>query len=319
MSDDNIRVLVEMAQLYYEEGATQEEIAKRYNVSRSLVSKYLSRARDMGLIEIVINATRVQPYRQLEEQVKREFGLDDVICVESSEDFDTLYRNLGLSAAQYLNRVIKEGDKIAVAPGRALSAVANNYTSKIKYQDVKILPLTGGLGNKHTDIQANVISEILSQKVGGSFMPLHAPVLVDSPEAKRVFMNQSFIKDVFDEARSANIAVVGIGGRPTYFEMTNAYLHKIEIEISPDASVESAVTDICYHFLDKDGHDFECEWNKQVIALPLDQIRDIPLVIAVSGGKEKHQGILASLGSKVYNVLVTDHDSCKFLLNSIQD
>ncbi len=319
MSDDNIRVLVKMAQLYYEDGATQEEIAQRFNVSRSLVSKYLSRARDMGIIEVIINASRVQPYRQLEEQVKREFGLDEVICVESLDDFESLNRSIGISAAQFLNRIIKDGDVIAVAAGRALSAVANNFTSKIKYPNVKVLPLTGGLGDKHTDIQSNVISEILSQKIGGTFEPLHAPVLVDSPEAKQVFMKQSFIKNIFDQAKKADIAIVGLGGRPAYFEMTNAYLHRIEVEVSDSHSMETAVSDICYHFLDQHGHAFECQWNEQVIALPLEEIRDIPMVIAVAGGPEKHQGILAALGSKVFNVLVTDYDSCRYLLDAISE
>ena len=39
---DDARLLTEIASMYYEEGAKQSEVAKKFNISRSLVSKYLA-------------------------------------------------------------------------------------------------------------------------------------------------------------------------------------------------------------------------------------------------------------------------------------
>ncbi|MGZ7140833.1 sugar-binding transcriptional regulator, partial [Streptococcus pyogenes] len=36
---DDARLLTEIASMYYEEGAKQSEVAKKFNISRSLVSK----------------------------------------------------------------------------------------------------------------------------------------------------------------------------------------------------------------------------------------------------------------------------------------
>ena len=67
---DDKRLLVEIASLYYEQNKTQEEIAQKMNISRSLVSKFLAKARNEGIIEFTINNQFAGPYRELEEQLK---------------------------------------------------------------------------------------------------------------------------------------------------------------------------------------------------------------------------------------------------------
>ena len=43
-----------VAKLYYEENLTQAEVAERVGVSRPLVSKMLSEARDCGIVHIEV-------------------------------------------------------------------------------------------------------------------------------------------------------------------------------------------------------------------------------------------------------------------------
>lgn len=314
---DDIRVLVEMAKMYYEEDATQNEVAKAFNVSRSLVSKYMTKARDMGIVEINISTQGVHPHNQLEEKLKELTGLEDIVCVESSEDMELLNHRLGIASSKYLNRIIKDNMVITVAPGRALHSLAHHFVSKIQMPNTTFVPLTGGLGEMHSDIQANVIAELMSRKSGGKLLQLHCPVIVDSPKAREVFMEQSFIKKVMNVSKSADLAIVGIGGKPTYFEMKNAYLHKIDspVEINTD-NVES---DIGYIFLDSEGNEVDSEWNQRVMTLPLDSIRNIPNVIAIAGGNEKHLGILSVVKGKLIDVLITDVLSAEFLLEKLKE
>lgn len=313
MDNDDIRILIEMATMYYEEGATQDEVATRFNVSRSLVSKYLSRARDMGIIEISINTDKIHPYRHLEEEVKKLYGLDNVLCVEYTKDFDTLYNRIGITAANYLKRVMKNNSVVGVSSGRALQATAKGFQSNVQLPGVTFIPLVGGLAERDTDIQANAIAELLSQKTGGKSEQLYTPVLVDSSHAKTILSNQSFIRRVFDLAKNVDIAMIGIGGTPTYYEVTTAYLHKIDgpVEVIDPDEIRG---DICYNFLDKNGMLAECDWNRRVMSLSLEEIRDIPYVIAASGGEDKHFGILAAISGKLIDTLITDTETCQFLI-----
>ena len=47
---EEVRMLAEITRLYYEEEWTQQRIAKKFNMSRSLVLKLLSKARKLGIV-----------------------------------------------------------------------------------------------------------------------------------------------------------------------------------------------------------------------------------------------------------------------------
>lgn len=314
---DDVRVLIEMAKMYYEENATQNEVAKAFNVSRSLVSKYMSKARDMGIVEITISTQGIHPHNLLEEKLKEITGLEDIICVESSDDMELLNHRMGIACSKYLNRIIRDNMVITVAPGRALHALAHHFVSKIQMPNTTFVPLTGGLGEMHSDIQANVIAELMSRKSGGKLLQLHCPVIVDSAKAREVFMEQSFIKKVMNVSKNADLAIVGIGGKPTYFEMNSAYLHKIDTPVSIDT--DNVESDIGYIFLDAEGNEVDSEWNNRVMTLPLESIRNIENVIAIAGGMEKHKGILSAVRGKLIDVLITDVSSAEFLLDSLKE
>jgi len=46
--------LVQVARLYHEGGLSQQEIADRLGVSRSLIAQYLQRAKEAGIVRIQI-------------------------------------------------------------------------------------------------------------------------------------------------------------------------------------------------------------------------------------------------------------------------
>ena len=48
----DIKQLAKIARMYYEEDMTQAAIARKLNMSRSLVSKLLTKARDKGIVPI---------------------------------------------------------------------------------------------------------------------------------------------------------------------------------------------------------------------------------------------------------------------------
>lgn len=311
MNTDQIQLLVDIAHMYYEQNTTQAEVARRFNISRSLVSKYLAKAQNLGIVEIVIHEERVHPYRPLEEKIKQLYTISDVILVDGSMDSQLITR-LGSAAAKHLAKIIKPDSVVGVSAGSSVYSVAETFNIKSTLTDVTFVTMVGGLGLEHTDIQANVVSERLARQIGGKHLSIPAPVMVDTPEAKKVFMEQKFIKDVFDIARGADIALVGIGGTPKYDEMVRAYRHKVD-PLTNDSD-EEIVGDICYNFINKDGQLVDCSWNKRVLSVNLENIRNIPYVIAVAGGQEKVLGIHAALTGKLVDCLVIDHETAQELI-----
>jgi len=71
---DDIYLLTEVASLYYEENYTQEQIAKIIGISRSGVSRLLTRSRELGLV-IYTFIIRCVPLLPLREELMQQFGL----------------------------------------------------------------------------------------------------------------------------------------------------------------------------------------------------------------------------------------------------
>jgi DNA-binding transcriptional regulator LsrR (DeoR family) len=304
------RLLVKIAHMYYEEGATQSQIADEIGVSRSLISKYLSKAREHGIVEIIIHDETIHPFRQLEGKIERLYGLREVVCVPNLGNESSKAR-LGAAAAKYLLRVIRDGQTIGVSSGTTLHEVVEAISTNQHFPSVTFVPLVGGMGNERVDIHANHIAAKFAESLQAQYKLLHAPVMVDSKEAKDIFMRQPSIQNIFNMGAQSNIAIVGIGGTPEHSTMVKSYLGQEHQEYFDHSDV---VGDICYNFINEHGQASSVSWNEQVIALGVEKLKEIPLVVAVASGEEKVKSIKSSLEGKLVHVLVTDEQTAKALL-----
>lgn len=313
-SFEDRRLLVKIAHMYYEEGATQSQIADEIGVSRSLISKYLAKAKDLGIVEIIIHDETIHPFRQLEGKIERLYGLREVVCIPNLGNESSSKSRLGAAASKYLLRVIRDGQTIGVSSGTTLHEVAEAMSTNQHYPSVTFVPIVGGMGNERVDIHANHIVAKLAESLQAQYKLLHAPVMVDSKEVKEIFMRQTSIQDVFNLATQSNIAIVGIGGTPEYSTMVQSYLGQEHQEHFDHTDI---VGDICYNFIDKNGRTAHSSWNEKVITLELEKLKEIPLIIGVACGLEKVQAIKAALEGRLVHVLVTDEQTAKALLDQV--
>lgn len=311
-SEKDMKMFADIARMYYDEGMKQADIAKKYNISRSLISKYLTKARELGIVEIIIHDDHFHPFRNLEKKLKKRFGFTDVIIIDNHEERDYQKSRLGDAAAQYFKKKLKNGDVVTVSPGTTVHHMATSSALFSDFPDVTFVPLTGGLSHQHYDIQSNVISHIFADKLGAKKVELHAPITVDTIAAKQMMMDQPFIKKTFTLAKNADIAIIGIGGAPVYSTMVRNYLD--EEGDKEDFSHPDIVGDLCYNFINKEGKLVDCTWNKQVISLDLDSLRNIPTIICVAEGLEKVNAIHAASSNHLIDVLATNAQTAEALL-----
>lgn len=316
ISPEDLKLLIEISYMYYDEEEKQSDIGKKYNISRSLVSRYLKKAREYGIVEILIHDELLHPYYDLEQKLKKEFNLMDAICVEDTDNRLAQKKRIANAASKYLLRQLKEFDTVAITGGTTVDEISNLISTSASYPNVTFVSLTGGFGGETTHIQANIICEKLSTKLGSKAEYLYAPVLVDSAAAKEVFISQTYIKRVLNIAKNADILLTGIGGFPSYSTLANAHLDQI-VTLTDD-QYNNIVGDFCYNFIDKDGNLIVSEWNERVITLSIDEVKNIPKVIVAAEGKEKAKSIYASLKAGLVDVLVTDKATGSILLEYIK-
>ncbi|GIO21513.1 sugar-binding transcriptional regulator [Oceanobacillus sp. J11TS1] len=308
---DDRRLLVKIANMYYEEGVKQSEIAKKIGVSRSLISKYLTRARKEGIVEIIIHDNDLRSFTTIERKLEKKYGLREVVCVESPDSKNSK-SPLAAKASEYLLRMIRNHQVIGVTSGTTLNEVANTMSSTQFFPDTCFVPLVGGMGDEKVDIHSNSIIAKLAEKLQAKYHFLHAPVLMDSEEARDIMMNQVSIRKIFELGMKADIALVGIGGSPEHSTMVKSYK---DYSIVDDLNEEEIAGDICYNFINDEGKLIENEWNKKTISADINKLKEIPLVIAVAAGEEKVRAIKAALRGELVHVLITDEVTAKRLLN----
>lgn len=164
--------------------------------------------------------------------------------------------------------------------------------------------MSGGLSDEYSEIEANSVSELFAMKCGAKSMRLHAPILVDSTQAKDILKKQYFIKNTLDAARTADIAVVGIGNTFRYAEVKEAYLHGYNAGELPDS--KHIKGDLSYNYFDKNGKAVDNTWNSLLIGLSLEEIKRIPEVICVADEVVKAESIYIATKSGLINTLITN-------------
>lgn len=307
------RLMVKCSQMYYEEHLNQGEIAEKLQISKSSVSRILSAAKKAKIIKITVNNPIKNQYIQLEKELEKRFDLKEVIVVDSMADEpEEIKKELAKASAEYLERIIKDGQTIGVTWGTTLNKI-KNYINNDKKRDITFLPLVGGIGETNINIHPNSIALGLARKFKGDCKLLHAPSIVDDPVRKDMLIEDKNIQSLFKLMKDVDISLMGIGypllNTSTLLEsgyFTMKYIKKLE-ELG-------AIADISSLFIDKYGKGDNFELNRRVIGIDLEDIKKIPLKIGIAGYVAKKRAILAALVGGYIDVLITDENTAEAIL-----
>ena len=118
-------LLTEIAVAYYEHEQTQEEIAKKFGISRIKVGRLLKKARAEGIVEINVKYHPVFSSR-IEQQLIQNFNIKRALIAIDHQDEEEQRRQVAALVTNYLSSVLKNNMTIAVGQGRNVAAVANH-------------------------------------------------------------------------------------------------------------------------------------------------------------------------------------------------
>ncbi|WP_152657860.1 sugar-binding transcriptional regulator [Oceanobacillus sp. CFH 90083] len=311
LSWEERRSLVKIANLYYNDGWTQEQIAKKLGVSRPVISKSLQKAREHKIIEIFIKDETVHTVN-LEKKLEERFGLEDAIVVPiSGQTPDVVKLSVAQAGAYYLSKNIKKANKIGISWGTTLEALVQEYPYEMK-KNITIFPLEGGMGREKVEIHSNQLAYELAKRVGGTCSYLYAPAMTETSELRERLMKMDDINEVLQEAATVDIALVGLAN--PYVQSTLeeiGYLNQNDLEQLRQFGV---VGDMGFRFFDLNGKQVDSSFNKKVIGISLEQLRHIQKVIGVVSGAHKAESVSAALKGNYINVLVLDEQIATELL-----
>jgi len=308
---DDTRLMIKACDLYYNENKTQQQIADILNISYPTVSRLLTGAMKQNIVNITIRNLDTVKYWVLEQQIKKIYGLRDVMIVDYAEDDSEGKFNLGCAASKYLDSLLSPGDKVGISMGATLYNIAH-APSTGAVDDVTFVPLVGGMGRLRTELHSNYLAETLAKKYGGSYLPLYAPARVSNRIVRRELKREPSVSEVLAMQKEISIAIVGIGypNDKSSIKATGYYKDN-EIQSLLKRNVAG---EICMQFYNILGNTSLYKNDNTVIGINLNTLRKIPYSIAIAGGSDKIPAIIGAINGKFINVLITDYMCAKGLI-----
>lgn len=309
-------LLTEIAIAYYEHELTQEDIAKKFNISRIKVGRLLKRARIEGVVEINV---RYHPVftSQLEQRLVEQFGIKRALIAIDENDEGKQRKQVAALVSAYLSNILKDGMTVAVGQGRNVAAVGE-YIGNYPQKNCKFICGIGGVQRTGEPVDADHICRNLANNFRGSNETLYAPAYLENREFRDVFMKNGVIKETLDRARKADIAIVGIGDMNE-----NSYMVQLgwfePSEITEARINQGVVGEIAgYGFFNIRGELTDTVMNNRVIGLSLEDLRKIPCVIGVASEATKSVAILGALRTGIIDVIATSANNVNTVLNLVK-
>lgn len=303
MNNENHRLLYKIAKAYYDDQLTQQEIGERFGLSRVKINRLLNKAREQKIVQIQV----VRPESgevELEREIEARCKLKEVILVPSANSHESLLRNLGEGAATYLKRILRGNEVIAISWGTSLLSMVEALFP-LNIPDIRVVQMLGGLGDPDADVHGAEIVYRLAQLLQAKPRTLASPGIVGSAEVRKALSADVQVADTLRLASQADVALVGIGALSRHSVLVGAGTILSSADIRR-LQAKKVVGDIALRFFDITGEPLDDELNERIVGLSLDEVRQIPRVVAVAGGPDKFDAICGALRGGYVDVLVTD-------------
>ena len=196
--------------LYYVAGNTQDEIARKMQISRQSAQRLVAIAISEKLVKVRLDHP-IARCLDLSEALKDRFGLR--FCEVTPSDPESHSTTLGIANAaaaeleRYLTR--KEPVIIAMGTGEELRATAEQLRS----MDCPQHKLVSLVGNIASDGSASLLDAVsrAAEIVRAPYYPMPCSVIAASKSERDAVVSQRHIRQVIELAHSADVTFVGIG------------------------------------------------------------------------------------------------------------
>lgn len=304
-NSDDIRLIVKIAQLYYEQEMTQAQIAHELGIYRTTISRLLKRGRELGVVTIAINYD-YNDSLWLEERLKQKFGLKEAVVAP-------LESEAGTYGAQLFERLLSPNAVIGFGWGRAVSALVEALPQSSQPRPLVCVPIVGGPSGKlPSRYHVNTLTYSAATRLKGESYLADFPALLDNPLIRQGIMQSQHFQTLADYWQRLNIAVVGIGS-PAIRHAANwqAFYGNAQ---SDELEALQVAGDICSRFFAADGTPVATEMQEKTLSIELATLKQARYVIGLASGEEKHAAILGALRGQHINTLVTDRATAEYLV-----
>ncbi|WP_160298616.1 sugar-binding transcriptional regulator [Microbacterium sp. SA39] len=283
------------------------DLAEELGVSRFMVGRMIKRARDDGLIEITPRLPDpIDP--QLSQALAAAYGLNVAIVVVSPTQDDVHVRTIiSTAAAHLLADLIDEDDIVGLGPGRTILQSCERLESTAHCD---VVQLTGGAAAEPEEHLSAIMR--LSSVAKGRMFALHAPFLATNERSWTAITGEPDVRKALSRMDRVDKAVLTVGGWPDSSLLASQLEELGEIDT---LQAQGVVAEFGTTLLDADGQEVR-SLDRRLIGISSEQLRRVPLKIALGGGEGKTRAVIAALRSGLVDIMVTDEATARAAIDA---
>lgn len=312
-------IILKAAYLYYLKEKSQHEIAQILNISVPTVSRLIKKAKEEKIVEFVIR----DPYLEcidLEEKLKSEFKLKDVVIApinvleaSKTEMAENTKKLVALEGARYLQRIFTETDVLGISWGHTMYHLIQ-YLNPCQKVNGKFVTMHGSISGLKPDLDVRTLVSRTSMVFGGKNYSLLAEALLSNAETASSIKKEKYVKQVYEMFDKITISISGIGSLYPQLDSLICKAEYLTTEEIQNLQDHNVVGDIVLRFFDKNGKECDTDFKERTIGIELEQFKQIKTKIAVVSDVVKTHTVLAALKGGYIDVLITDYDLGKSIL-----
>jgi DNA-binding transcriptional regulator LsrR (DeoR family) len=296
--------------LYFIAGNTQDEIAKKLEISRPAAQRLVSLALEKRLITFRLEHP-IAACMELSKLLSDQFELAYCEIVPTDPAAESTTIGIAEAAASLLEQRLRSEIPtiIAIGTGRAMRATAE----QVAPMDCPNHQIVSLVGNISPDGSASFFDALtkLADLTNTRHYPIPLPVYASSPEELQQLLRLDPVRRIRALGETADLRLVGVGQMDLAAPLhVDGFLSR---EGLLDMMRRGAVGEITGWAIDAEGHVIEGGANARLTSLPVQQPPH-SLAVGVARGAVKVRAIRAALRGRILNGLITDEATARQLL-----
>ncbi len=306
ISQEKQRRLAYVARRYYLEDQRQSDIARELGVSRPMVSRLLSEARALGVVEITVHDPEAQSAGLL-GQLCRTSSLRGGVLVEEGEDNDATNQLLSRGAVEQLRQI--GARRLGVGWGYLIGQLVTWLEANPQPESTvtDICPLVGNASIPARNYQSNENVRLMAQQLGAAPHFLYLPALPESVEEKQLLCSTEVYRQICQRWEEMDTALVNIGDYPSSPDFASLVRYGSLLQR------HRACGRMLVYYFNEEGTVIQSDQDF-AIQIPLELLRRCPNIVGVCSANTSAKALRGALHSGFFTHLVARAELVRTLL-----